>query len=639
MIQIPWPGWQMVRKIGEGSFGSVYEIKHDLIKGEERAAMKVLSVPKNENDIKSMRAEGHDADAITQTIKDQAGYILEEYMTLCELQGTPNIVRCNTVHHEAFTDRIGFKIYIMMELLIPLLDQVNTLLKTESQIVHFGIDMCNALIACERKGIVHRDIKPENIFVSRDGVFKLGDFGVARSLDHATFATKGVGTPAYMAPEVANGEEYSKQADIYSMGIVLYWLLNKRRTPFLPLPPMAIKASDREEALRRRCSGEQIPEPVEGSEALKRIVMKACAFDTKERYLSAKEMRDDLKALCGEKAEELDHTSVSQSGQPQNADGDSTVYIPVKHEQVKQDADSDSTMYVSEHHGKVEQDAYDDSTMYVSVRHGNAQQEDYNNETIGPDFGARVYAGKTKVNKKVVIMAAAGVLALVVVLAVLLFGGKKKGPATPPTYTTPPTVSVKGTTPTEAETTPPITELDNVTITSAQGDETGNTIYWNTVDNATIYLVYRLNGTNWELLGNTNDVAYKDEKAPEEVKCYYKVVARNGDVKSDITTTQSASATRPAMITELDNVVITSAQGHESGNILYWSAVPNANIYQVYRLNGDKWVFLDNTRALGYKDTTAEAGVKHYYKVIARRGTVISDIKTTQSASATRPKA
>lgn len=296
---IPWPGWEMVREIGKGTFGTVYEIRHDLIAGEERAAMKVLSVPQNDSEIKSMRSEGLKEDEITQTVKEQAGRILQEYKNLCDLQGSANIVRCNAVHHEIHADGIGVDVYILMELLTPLLDNVDVLLKTESQIISFGIDMCNALIACEEKKILHRDIKPENIFVSQEGIYKLGDFGVARSHDHTTYGTRGVGTPSYMAPEVANGGEYNKQADIYSLGIVMYWLLNKRRTPFLPLPPKGIRMSDREEALKRRCSGEPIPAPVNGSKKLKEIVLKACAFDLKDRYQSAAELLEDLNAIAG----------------------------------------------------------------------------------------------------------------------------------------------------------------------------------------------------------------------------------------------------------------------------------------------------------------------------------------------------
>ena len=186
----------------------------------------------------------------------------------------------------------------------------------------------------------------------------------------------------------------------------------------------------------------------------------------------------------------------------------------------------------------------------------------------------------------------------------------------------------------------PITKLDNVKISSINAHTSGNIIYWNAVANAKLYQVFRLENGSWKLLTNTGSTAYKDETAPVSVKTYYKIVARNGDIKSDIATTTSASATRPAVaITKLDNVTITSINAHKTGNIIYWNAVNNAKIYQVYRLENGSWVLLKNTGSTAYKDETAPVGVKCYYKIVARNGDIKSDIATTTSASAIRPKA
>ena len=70
----------------------------------------------------------------------------------------------------------------------------------------------------------------------------------------------------------------------------MYWLLNHRRTPFLPLPPQTPTAGVEDEARRRRFTGEPIPAPVNGSPALKAIVLKACAFNPRDRYSPHNEM-------------------------------------------------------------------------------------------------------------------------------------------------------------------------------------------------------------------------------------------------------------------------------------------------------------------------------------------------------------
>ena len=184
----------------------------------------------------------------------------------------------------------------------------------------------------------------------------------------------------------------------------------------------------------------------------------------------------------------------------------------------------------------------------------------------------------------------------------------------------------------------PANRLANVTITQTTGHTSGNILYWNAVTNAKLYQVFRLNGSSWELLKNTGSTAYKDETAPAGVKSYYKIVARNGDIKSDISTTTSVGVVRPAALTKLDNVTITQTTGHTSGNILYWNAVTNAKLYQVFRLNGGSWELLKNTGSTAYKDETAPAGVKSYYKIVARNGDIKSDISTTASVGVTRPR-
>ena len=82
-----------------------------------------------------------------------------------------------------------------------------------------------------------------------------------------------IGTYKFMAPEVYNNQPYGMAADIYSLGLVLYWMLNERRMPFLPLPPEKINTSMEEQARLRRFRGESLPAPAHGSENLKKIVL------------------------------------------------------------------------------------------------------------------------------------------------------------------------------------------------------------------------------------------------------------------------------------------------------------------------------------------------------------------------------
>ena len=291
-----WPGWETVRRIGSGGFGTVYEIQQDIYGDVEKAALKVITIPHGEDEVDYLRCKGLTDDNITQTFHRQVADISREYKLMAKMRDNPNVVRCDAFMDVQHEDGLGWDIYIKMELLTPLMKCLDKV-QTEEQIRRLGMDMCNALVACQEKNIIHRDIKPQNIFLSDKGQFKLGDFGIARTAERTTRATAGIGTYSYMAPEVEKNEAYGKTADIYSLGLVLYWLLNERRSPFEPLPPAVPGYGDEENARNRRFAGEQIPAPKNGSKELKAIILKACAYDPKKRYQSAKDMRFALEAL------------------------------------------------------------------------------------------------------------------------------------------------------------------------------------------------------------------------------------------------------------------------------------------------------------------------------------------------------
>ena len=129
--------------------------------------------------------------------------------------------------------------------------------------------------------------------VSARGDYKLGDFGVARMMDHTTVGTR-IGTVNYMAPEVYFGGKYGHTADIYSLGLVLYWLMNNRRMPFLPLENEGSNINDEFEAQQKRMSGLPIPRPCSGSSRLAKIVLKALAFSPQDRFRTAEEFKSAL---------------------------------------------------------------------------------------------------------------------------------------------------------------------------------------------------------------------------------------------------------------------------------------------------------------------------------------------------------
>ena len=290
-------GWNITRLLGEGSYGKVFEIERSEFGQTYRAALKVITVPQSSAEVRSVISEGMSVSQAEAYFHGIVEELMHEFSIMFKLKGTANIVSCEDLRVLEHPDGIGWDILIRMELLHPLLPYVYQHPMARRDIIRLGIDICKALELCQRYNIIHRDIKPENIFISDNGDYKLGDFGIARTIERTTSGLSKKGTYSYMAPEVYIGKKYGFSVDTYSLGLVLYRMLNKNRGPFLPQPPEAITYDNREQALARRMSGEPLPRPFYGEGRLGEIVLKACAFDPKDRYSSPQQLRQELEAI------------------------------------------------------------------------------------------------------------------------------------------------------------------------------------------------------------------------------------------------------------------------------------------------------------------------------------------------------
>ena len=92
-----WPGWETVRLIGRGSFGTVYEIQRDVLGEIEKAALKVISLPQNDSDIEELYSEGYNEASVTAAFQSHLKSIVGEYSLMRKMNGSTNIVNCDDV--------------------------------------------------------------------------------------------------------------------------------------------------------------------------------------------------------------------------------------------------------------------------------------------------------------------------------------------------------------------------------------------------------------------------------------------------------------------------------------------------------------------------------------------------------------
>lgn len=306
MEQPQYGGWTVVKKLGKGSFGTVYKIKQSNAFGEEYAALKLIRLPQSEDEIEDFRQDGWSDEKIRTYFEDAAFLIADEIAIMRKVKHHTNIVgyEGNQIIYQE--NGIGFDVMIRMELLTPLREYLRKHAFSQRDVATLGIDLCRALERCQQHSIIHRDIKPGNILVSDTGDYKLGDFGIARKVEKTKSGMSMKGTELYMAPEVGKDPNYDFKVDIYSLGLVMYQLLNNDLLPFFPESYLQNPwFSDRENANGKRLSGEPIPLPSKCHSKLADIVLKACKFRSEDRYNSPEEMRRDLEAYLAAESDDI----------------------------------------------------------------------------------------------------------------------------------------------------------------------------------------------------------------------------------------------------------------------------------------------------------------------------------------------
>jgi zinc protease len=211
-----------------------------------------------------------------------------------EVRLSRRITHKNVCRVYEFT-RAGSTAYLSMEYvegesLRALLERIGAV--TFRKGTQIARQICAALYEAHSQGIIHRDLKPENVMLDRAGSVKVMDFGIARLLDTSVTSTGGIiGTPAYMAPEQAEGHDLDARTDIYATGLILYELFTGRPT-FTGDTPITI-------ALKQIREAPIAPRALDGSipPGLDAIILKCLEKDPAQRFQSIAELDAALAGL------------------------------------------------------------------------------------------------------------------------------------------------------------------------------------------------------------------------------------------------------------------------------------------------------------------------------------------------------
>lgn len=262
-------GYRLLELLGEGAMGAVYKARQ--LSLDRDVAIKVLS---------------------PELAKDEA--FVKRFQT--EAKAVARLNHTNLISGIDVGDADGIK-YLVMEYADG--NTVASLLRRggaldEERALVIALQTARALEHAHKAGLVHRDVKPDNIIITREGVAKLCDLGLAR-LEGATESVGRMGTPAYISPEQARGDtDVDARTDLYSLGATLFHMLTGR-PPYEAAQAAAVLAKHLTEPVPSLASA--------GADAAPRtedIVRRLLAKSPAERYTSATELIPDLDAAVRE---------------------------------------------------------------------------------------------------------------------------------------------------------------------------------------------------------------------------------------------------------------------------------------------------------------------------------------------------
>ncbi len=288
--------WYVDRQLGNGTDGKVFTIYKEKFDGtRETAVMKMLRLGENRSERKTFNLNDEKEAESNEGFEKIIHSIRKNIETVKKADNGKFFIRYDDLELRKASDGKGRLILIKLEEGKSLAEVLKGFTFTLEETYRLGINICQALQKCRSFGYIYPNLKPENILFDKEGRCKLGDFGSFSCLEPAKTSISYKRTQYYMAPEFIRTGNINCTCDTYSLGLVLYMLTNRNRLPFTEPFPENVTVNSLNESTEKRLHGEMMPKPAYVSEALWKIIRKACAFKPNERYFTPEQMLSDLK--------------------------------------------------------------------------------------------------------------------------------------------------------------------------------------------------------------------------------------------------------------------------------------------------------------------------------------------------------
>jgi len=287
--------------LGKGSYGRVYAVTREETDFSGRtnrytAAIKIIPI-----DDEKFPPENRTPRQQQARLERELGFVMQEIETMRRLEGESNIAyfQNSKVVKRTDTERDAWDVLICMEKLVVLSQHLrDSKLNPGSsayllRVLYIWKELSAALAVCQKNSILHLDVKPQNVFYAPGpDHFKLSDFGTSVLANSYPEGSDRVGTYDYMAPEMYNRLGADSRADMFSLAVMIYELLNDQKLP------LQAQGAARDAAKKARFVEKKPVPPIKGVPSdVNAVLLRCLDYDVTRRYMSATDLFDETMRL------------------------------------------------------------------------------------------------------------------------------------------------------------------------------------------------------------------------------------------------------------------------------------------------------------------------------------------------------
>lgn len=249
----------------------------------KKLALKHISIPATDSETRALIYAGavKDEAAAQRYYTSQVKDLKNELLLLNGVKNAANLLKFRGYQVDQKYTGVGYDVYLLSDYSMNLPEYMEKHPLTRLQAVNLAIDLCAALEQLRTAGLIHKDVHPKNIYHSSTGHFMLGDLGLTQISELPYSSIPDAMVTPFTAPEVVKeGAVLSQTMDIYSIGMILYWVYSGGELPMA-------------EGEKRK-KKQLLPAPAYADTAMTEIILRACAYAPENRYQDPTEMKQAL---------------------------------------------------------------------------------------------------------------------------------------------------------------------------------------------------------------------------------------------------------------------------------------------------------------------------------------------------------